>query len=114
LNYTPEQFDRLPKWAQMEMKRLIADRAFFAAKLAAGPEDSDTFADPTFDETKRPLGAGTTIEFDLADAGDRQDRLRCRTDATHKGRKYLDVHGGDSLLVVPQAANAVRIFTERL
>lgn len=93
---------KLPKWAQSEISRLERNLAHAEAKLAEGPEDSDTFADP-YANAPRPLGKGTRIEF-VADA-ERRDRFHAHL--TEDG--ILEVSGGSSLQIQPHAANVVRI-----
>lgn len=104
------KFERLPKWAQQEIRRLEADLKYYKEKMMAGPE-SNTFADP-YSGAPRPLGTDPTILFVLGE--DRREELRCRIDTDHKGRAWLEVNGGDSLIVQPQAGNAVRLRPERL
>lgn len=100
---------RLPVWAQREIERLERDLASARAKLAVGPEDSDTFADP-YSADRRPLGRGTTIEFVLDDD---RDRIRVRLDQDSRGRVYLDVNASSSCLTLqPRSSNAIEITTE--
>lgn len=98
---------KLPKWAQSEIKRLNNNVESLSARLAAGPEDSDTFADP-YAETPRPLGQGTTVEFRLSDGDAWGNRIRVRA---KKGALY--VLGGDGIAVFPQSSNTLVIKSER-
>ncbi len=61
-NLTEAQLDRLPKYAQHEIARLAGDLGTAKAELAAGPENSDTFADP-YASSPRSLGKGTRVRF---------------------------------------------------
>jgi len=111
--YTPEQFERLPKWAQTEIERLTRDVEYYQKKFEVGPEDSDTFRQIGPD-SNQPLG-NDTIQFYL----DKERSLisgsvRMRVDEDHKGRRYIDVNGGDSLIVRPYSSNGVRIYSDRL
>jgi len=63
-----EQLNRLPQYAQQELVRLTNELSAANAKLAAGPEDSDTFAD-AYSSNPRPLGKGTRIQFGEGDEG---------------------------------------------
>lgn len=90
---------KLPKWAQHEIERLERDVAHYKAKLSAGPEDSNTFADPY--GTPRPLGRDTSIEFRV---GEFPRRFRARLQG-----EELVVDGGDGVLVQPWATNVVRL-----
>lgn len=97
----------LPKWARQEIARLTRDLESARAQLAAGPEESNTFADP-YSEAPRPLGKDTTIEFHVGD-----NKLRVRIDRTSRGDEYIDVNGGDMLQIEPRASNGVMIRMRR-
>jgi hypothetical protein len=56
------RLDRLPRWARDRIEALERDLADARARLAAGPDDSDTFADP-YSDASRPLGRGTMVRF---------------------------------------------------
>jgi hypothetical protein len=100
------QHDRskLPKWAQQDLERLERDLAHAQNKLTAGPEDSNTFADP-YADAPRPLGKGAIIEFSLGE----RSRIRTRIEHDHKGNAYVEVNGDDLLTVEPRSGNAIRI-----
>lgn len=104
-----ERFARLPLWARRRIEVLEMNNTHLTAKLAEGPEDSDTFADPHRDDA-RPLGSGTTIRFMLDGAeidGDRwQDYIDARLSETGD---YLIVTAGDSLTLYPSSSNVVHI-----
>jgi hypothetical protein len=93
---------KLPKYAQDELNRLRRDLAHAHAKLEAGPEDSDTFADPYLHP--RPLGKGESVEFRL----NPQRKVRVRIAQTHRGPE-LDINADSGLSIEPVAANAIRI-----
>lgn len=97
---------KLPKWAQAEISRLTRDLEYERARLAVGPEDSDTFADP-YNHTPRPLGRGTSIQFVLEEG--RGKTIHVRTTQRHDGTVRLDVVGGDMIIVHPQSGNHVEI-----
>jgi hypothetical protein len=99
-NLSSEKFDRLPRHAQYEIQRLARDLADAQSRLAAGPEDSDTFADP-YNTTPRPLGKGTTVRFGGAGS-----------DGTFVV-KYQDGElevtagtGGKRLVIIPRISNS--------
>jgi hypothetical protein len=56
------RMDRLPAWAQNKIGRLERDLEAARKTLAAGPEDSNVFAEP-YSAARRPLGCGTMIQF---------------------------------------------------
>ena len=96
---------KLPKWAQQELQRLEQDLAHAEEKLAAGPEDSNTFADP-YADAARPLGRDTTVEFRFGP--ETSEKIQVRID----GDK-LYVYGGDSLAIAPRSSNAIYVKAER-
>ena len=102
-------FDRLPKWARTEIERLRRDLADAKERLAAGPENSNTFADPYLD--KKPLGTDTTVEFRLASGG----KVRVRIARDRGGTKeYVDVmHVGRhacELAIRPSSSNTFEVI----
>lgn len=98
----PERdISKLPKWAQNEIERLQHNLDSAHKRLAAGPEDSDTFADPYYD-TPRPLGCGTAIEFRVGPDWNQKFQARLI------GEK-LQIHGGDTIVVLPHASNVVSL-----
>lgn len=59
---------RLPRWAQDHIRALEDTLAAANERLAAGPDDSDTFADPHADlvgRAVRPLGKGVDVRFQV-------------------------------------------------
>src|SRR6266851_4239021 len=62
VHLTEKQLSGLPQYVQREIWRLARNLEVAQAALAAGPEGSNTFADP-YAENPRPLGAGTTVRF---------------------------------------------------
>lgn len=107
-NLTETQLDKLPKYAQHEIARLAMDLEDARAKLAAGPEDSDTFADP-YASVPRPLGKGTTIRF--GGLGDQSFNVFWKEGA-------LEVTGNrgskDAMAVLPCVSNSVILrFVDR-
>lgn len=106
-----EQRARLPKWAQQEIDRLERDLDDARAKLSAGPEDSDTFADPYSEQARRPLGQGPTIMFKLGE----RNEIRCRVEHDHRGRAYLDVNASSGrLAILPRAGNSCEMYGEEI
>lgn len=61
------RFGRAPVWAQHEMNRLARDFILADAqrRLADGPEDTDTWADP-YSNPPRPLGSPRIIRHHYA------------------------------------------------
>jgi hypothetical protein len=63
-----EKFNRLPKWAQTEIRRLREDVVYYKKKASVGPEGSNTFLDP-YSEVAKPLGENPTIGFGIWETG---------------------------------------------
>lgn len=59
---TQYQMEKMPRYAASEIKRLSGDLDAANARLAAGPEDSDTFSDQ-YTGPSTPLGKGARIRF---------------------------------------------------
>lgn len=103
--FSERDLTKLPKWAQQEIERLQHDLEWAKGKLTAGPEDSDTFANPYSDAT--PLGKGTIIAFHTDEKGS-YFNVRMRENGE------LDIHysprgGAQAIGVVPSASNSVRL-----
>lgn len=63
------RFNRAPVWAQNELNRLARDLADARRRLADGPEDTDTWADP-YSSPSRPLGSPRIIRHRYPDGMD--------------------------------------------
>lgn len=102
---------RIPKWARTEIERLRADNAYLSEKLAAGPADSDVFADP-YNETPRPLGRGTIIEFGDKDSAGGAWNVELRDGELRVSLRSLRLQG--AVAVIPWSSSSVRIRSVRL
>lgn len=110
MGMTPEQFDRLPKYARdeiEELRRLTAEAVNRAqeARLATSPSESDTTLDP-YAEIPIGLGVGPTIRFTLGNV----NYLNCEVRRRRDGRPYLYVRGSDEVHLAPEASNAIRVW----
>jgi len=95
---------KLPRWAQDRIGKLERDLAAERRKLSAGPENSDTFADP-YASAPRPLGRHTRIQF----VGER-DEFHVHIDDDGE----LTVHTlTGRLLAMSGAANVMRFKSEQ-
>lgn len=101
---------KLPKWAQNLIYKLERDLESAHAKLSAGPEDSNTIADPHSDPF-RPLGTDTTIRFKVGEEWHEYIDVRVRTD--HKGESYIYLMGGDSISIEPESSNTATVRLRR-
>lgn len=95
-----EDITRLPKWAQQRIITLENSVAYHKAKLAEGPEHSDTFADPH--GTPRPLGKSAMVEFVFStrEDGSSKDYVSARKE----GNKLV-IYGSDSIAIYPASSN---------
>jgi hypothetical protein len=102
---------KLPKWAQTLIAVLESDIRYLKAKVEAGPENSNTFADPHADPP-RPLGQSPNIQFMLG-RDDLRQYIQARIQQDHNGTPYVYIMGGDSIVIEPQSSNTVRLRIER-
>lgn len=100
---------RLPKWAQHRIAALERDLLAARATINAGPENSDTFADP-YSEASRPLGSEPLIRFYLGNT--QRDYIDCMIVRDRHGA-HLRVLGSDSLNIEPSSGNVVQLRAER-
>lgn len=107
---------KLPLWAQREIVRLRADLEDATKTLAAGPEDSNTFADPYFgwepgrsEKGGRPLGHDTMVEFRMESGGYFHVQIK-----SQGGEEYLDVYHAEgprrsTPAVFPRSSNTFEV-----
>jgi hypothetical protein len=113
-----ENIARLPKWAQHKIASLegqLAEERKRIAQMNGHGEHTNTVADPYHDQP-RPLARDAQVEFRLDtwndDRGWRQYvRVSVRRDST--GRSYVEMHGGDSLVIEPWSTNLFRVRLAR-
>lgn len=110
-----QRIEKQPQWVQdliaaqaRTIKRVLAQNA----ELTAGPEGSDTIADPKIHmlrdgRTARPLGKGTEVEFQLSDM--RDDHLDVKIIESN-GRRVLQINGGYALNIDVQASNILHVY----
>lgn len=102
---------RLPKWAQAELanlRRRLEDAEDEVAELRlgfAGPEDTDTYADP-YGSSPINLPKGGIIAFRIGYG--EEDVVHARV--THEG---LDLNGMRGLVAIPRASNSFVIGVRR-
>jgi hypothetical protein len=95
---------RLPRQVRFYIQRLEQDLAGARATLAAGPADSDTFAD-SYGSTPRPLGRSTDVRFGGM-GFDSTFNVRML-----EGELYVKGNdgSGERMIVIPESANSVRL-----
>lgn len=99
--YTTEQFDRLPKWAQQEINRLTLRLREANKRLSAGPEDSNVFADP-YSDNPTPLGRDALVKFVVGDGSG--DVIIVR-----RAGNGIYVQGHKGIIMRAQASNTVHV-----
>lgn len=116
MTYTPEQFAKLPKWAQSEIKvlqmRVTEHRAMLAGTL---PSETDTWIS-RFTVPSAPLEQHERIAYRLDALGMNEDYASSSTvlEAYVRGNRpdaHLEVttQGGEALIVQPVSSNVIRI-----
>jgi hypothetical protein len=101
---TAARVDKLPRHARDLIERLQRNLDHANAKLAEGPCDSDTFADP-YSETPRPLGQGTLVQFGAS--------KHEGTWKVHVEEGQLNINfqalGNYDMVIIPVSSNVVRL-----
>lgn len=107
---TPDQFAKLPRYAQREidqlkraLRDLTAERDELRRQVAADPEGSNTFVDTYGVRPDQPLGECPLIRFDTA-----HGPLTARLGRSEKGHLQVSSSNG-GLTVSPVASNVVEI-----
>lgn len=105
-----QDLERLPKWAQSEIKRLRMRVEEMEAERAVGPEDSDTFlwAGGIDASQDKPLGKRAKIDF-----RPKGGMILHPQFSVYMADGVLDVSGTDYITVEPRAANSIQIAFRR-
>ena len=109
---TPEQIERLPKWAQRERQALLYDNATLRKRVEELPDGPENliYADPfaasvTEGDKPRPVGTvDTTILYHLTPDKDRQETLTAKVG---KSGELLIAASYKGLRIEPRASNLV-------
>jgi hypothetical protein len=97
---------KLPKWAQVEIRRLERDLEAAYEKISTGPEDSRIIANPN-SAAPTPLGTTTLIQFSLGEHWGEKIEVYLEGDA-------VVLRGGDGLTIQPWAGNVIKLRSTRL
>lgn len=108
-----ERERKLPKWAQNELRNLRSHTRRLEERLeAVTPADANTF----YNDYGRPNLMGPRVGlrrdekvsfYTTADTDDFNTRIDVNV---HDG--WLHVHGGRSLVILPEASNSIRLRSE--
>lgn len=102
---SPEQIERLPKWAQDHLRRLESDlrRATEALDLLSGKSEGSPIS---YGYNSRGQARGHIphgpVHFALGE-------VRITANVPHDGTQELTIQGGDTIELIPVAANSVKI-----
>jgi hypothetical protein len=102
MTYEPDQFRRLPKWAQREINRLQNEVDWWKAKATVGPNESNTFAE----RGEKPLGIDPTVIFHI---DEHRDRLGDSIEARLEGNRLRLVTPNGMLSIHPHASNVAYV-----
>jgi hypothetical protein len=105
---TTDRIAKLPAWAREHIRilemRLAETRAALRSERTRGPEDTDTTADP-WDDHPTLLRPGARVRYQLRPgSGLRAGYLDCRI-TEHSGRRVLEIHSTESLMLLPMSTN---------
>ncbi|MGH9248073.1 MAG: DUF7239 family protein [Acidimicrobiales bacterium] len=102
-----ERENRLPRWAQIELRSLREQNEALRLRLRdVVPGRSDAFV-RDHRHGHLPLGKGVTIRFMLNDDDDPRESRSSIDVGVRDG--YLHVMGGERLTIRPEMTNVVRI-----
>jgi ABC-type uncharacterized transport system fused permease/ATPase subunit len=106
MNYTQEQFDRLPKWAQLEINRLKNYTQSIEKQLRQekGEEETNTFVRVVMD--KYPMAKNAQIEFHTPDE---KGFVEVRVNSHGKIDIQGDSRMGKTMVIMPRASNSFYI-----
>ena len=101
---TTDQLNKLPKWAQTEIKVLRNDNQSLKRKLNEmfGEAETNTYMDDLLD--KKPLINNSSIVFSITGG-----TVRCRVDRFGNLDINSDSRVGKKFSILPNAANAITI-----
>ena len=106
-HYTQDQFDKLPKWAQQEIKTLEMRQLEIENKLSqySGEQETNTYIQEGLSKT--PLPINSNVEFRVGRDGANKATVYVRSDG------LIDVNTdsrlGHTMLILPRAANSFYI-----
>jgi hypothetical protein len=104
MDYTPEQFDRLPKWAQSLIGVLQMDNTSLRRKLGGVEGEKSTIQWSHDHMAWYNLPEGSVLRVHQ----DAHSYLMVYVEED-SGRQELRVNGSDTITVSPRAANAIYV-----
>jgi hypothetical protein len=107
MNYTQEQFDKLPKWAQSAIKRLVSKNEALEQRVRqeSGESETNTYLRVFMD--KQPMAKGSQVEFNL---NDNNGSAEVRVDTSGEFIiLYGDSRRGKDMVIKPRSGNMFHI-----
>lgn len=107
MNYTEEQFDKLPKWAKSEIKRLEVYTKTLSQRINefSGKAETNTFLREGLGEM--PLQNNANIEFRTGKNNMNKVSVYVRQDGNIDINAYS--HLGQDMFIMPRASNSFYI-----
>jgi hypothetical protein len=107
MNYTQEQFDRLPKWAQSEINKLKNYTQSLEQRISQETGESETNTHLLVMREKYPMAKNSQIEFTL---NDNNGSVEVRVD---RSGEYIILQGdsrrGKDMVIQPRSGNMFHI-----
>ena len=107
MNYTPEQFDKLPQWARNEINFQKGSVEYLTKKLAQFTGEAETNTYLVVGVDNKPLPKNAQVEFRV---GDRQlNRVNVMVMRNGMVNINTDSRMGHSMVMLPRGANSFYI-----
>lgn len=105
MNYTEKQFNKLPKWAQSEIRRLEGDNKYFEERLQEyeGKMETNTYLHKGIDNS--PLPNNSCVKF----CANKQESISVYVMADGLINVNCDSRNGTRAVILPQASNVFNI-----
>lgn len=111
-NQSAARLALLPRWAKDMIRDLTAEIAELEEALSKERKGTDTsWGRGSLGEPVIYLPNGESVDFRLNDERT-LGVISCRV-TKESGRAFLNVNGGDTILVEPRASNALRVYLQR-
>jgi len=117
MSYTPEQFNKLPKWAQSEMSKLQRNEEYWKqeCRIVSAKESDVSIRYPGDMDERVFVPSGVSIKFQVGSHWVDYIEVRLKEDynINNQSIKVLHVSGASGFLHVrPQSSNVVDIFQD--
>jgi hypothetical protein len=107
MNYTQEQFDKLPKWAQSEINKLKNYTQSLEQRIMQETGEAETNTYLRVFLEKHPMAKGSQVEFNL---NDNNGSVEVRVDRSGEFIiLYADSRRGKDMVIKPRSGNMFHI-----